>query len=109
VEESQKEVSTLFEKNEFLGKLINCSMCTGFWVGLYFSIVMFLYLVAPMFGISESILTGIFYILTLPFATSGVSWILERLASIIDIKAHTLIEESEKEESPSIEINQNHI
>lgn len=29
---------TLTKKLNYLGKLINCMMCTGFWVGLLFSI-----------------------------------------------------------------------
>lgn len=70
----------LKKNSDFLSKLISCSMCTGFWVGLYFSIIL---LMVPMGGWA-------FYLFTLPFASSGVSWILERGASIIDTVAHRM-------------------
>lgn len=67
-------------KWEFIKQLINCSMCTGFWVGLYFSLIITL----------VSIGTPLFYIITLPFASSGISWILERSATIIDYFAYKI-------------------
>lgn len=67
-------------KVEFFKDLISCSMCTGFWVGLYFALVL---LFAPL-G------TALFYFATLPFASSGISWILERSASIIDFFAYKI-------------------
>ena len=66
---------------KFFKDLISCSMCTGFWVGLYFAIVLILYLTFPQFK-------PIYYILTIPFASSFLSWICERASVIIDIKAY---------------------
>ncbi len=79
---------------DFFNKLINCSMCTGFWVGLYYSFIMLFYLTFLHLGISIWITKGLFYFVTIPFATSGVAWLLERLTTIIDIKAHELSETS---------------
>jgi hypothetical protein len=70
----------LISKNSFLKDLIGCSMCTGWWVGLYFAIVL---LLIPMGS-------AFYYLATLPFASSGISWILERGASILDTIAHRM-------------------
>lgn len=75
-------------KIDFFKKLINCSMCTGFWVGIYFSVCLFILLTFQNIGLPWWIIRGIFYSLTIPFASSGVSWILERLGIIVDTIAH---------------------
>lgn len=75
---------------EFFKSLLACAMCTGFWVGLYFSIMLFFLLTLGNIGVSLWILKGVFYLLTLPFASSGVSWMLERAAIILDVTAHKL-------------------
>jgi hypothetical protein len=77
---------------QFFDQLINCSMCTGFWVGLYYSVIMFFYLTLPSFGASVVVTKILFYFSTLPFATSGIAWLLERLTTIIDIKAYEVSE-----------------
>lgn len=86
----------LYQFREWIGKvnffkeLIECSMCTGFWVGLYFSFVMGITLLLEFLGISSLIIKGLFYFMTLPFASSGVCWLLERLGVILDTIAHKL-------------------
>lgn len=68
----------LFKKSNFLKSLLICSLCVGFWSGVYISLVASI----VTFG------SPLFYFLTVPFACSGVSWILERGGSIIDYIAY---------------------
>ena len=75
-----ESLRTVISKWKFFKDLIGCSMCTGFWVGLYFVIVISL----------TSIGTIAFYALTLPFASSGISWMLERAGLILDCIAHKM-------------------
>jgi hypothetical protein len=70
-------------EGEFFKDLISCSMCTGFWVGLYFALIIIL---APLGS-------TLFYIATLPFASSGLSWIMERGGIILDCLAHKMDKE----------------
>jgi|TARA_R110000787_G_scaffold17748_1_gene55092 hypothetical protein len=77
-------------KITFFKELLSCSMCTGFWVGLYFSILLVFLLILESCGVSLWMFQGAFYLLTIPFASSGVSWLLERLAIILDVTAHKL-------------------
>ena len=83
--------STIMERfREFVGKveffreLISCSLCTGFWVGIYFAFVLFFLLTPGIFGLSLALSKGVFYLMTIPFASSGVSWILDRAATLLD-------------------------
>lgn len=78
----------LFKRSNFLKNLLSCSMCTGFWVGIYIAFV------ASVVGGGNPL----FYFLTLPFAVSGVSWILERTAVIIDTIAYSMTEEDKEED-----------
>lgn len=74
----------LWEKSSFLKELFSCSMCTGFWVGIYFSIILSLYCILPFFGVNSLIVKVAYYVLTIPFASSGVSFLLERLSILFD-------------------------
>lgn len=64
------------EKSDFFNDLLKCSMCTGWWVGLYYAFIMVLFSTYPL----------LFYFFTMPFASSGVSFLLERLSILIDDK-----------------------
>lgn len=64
----------LVERFGFFGKMIQCSMCTGWWVGLFFAFIWVLHGTFPY----------LFYFITLAFASSGVSFLLERMAIFID-------------------------
>jgi len=66
----------LSDKFGFFGRLIHCSMCTGWWVGLFFSFIWVLHETFPI----------LFYFMSIPFASSGVSFLLERLSIFIDDK-----------------------
>lgn len=78
------KIRPLWEKSKFLKELFECSMCTGFWVGLYFSFVMSIYCILPSFGVNLLVNKILFYILTIPFASSGVCWFLERISILAD-------------------------
>ena len=52
-------------KNEKLGELINCSMCTGFWVGILMSVVYS------------------YDILVVGFGSSLFSWIVSIIANLL--------------------------
>ena len=56
----------------FVGKLLSCSMCTGFWVGI------FLWLIndfTTLFSFDNNVMTG----LLLGFLSSGTSYILDKI------------------------------
>lgn len=74
----------LSNKFVFFKKLIHCSMCTGWWVGLFFAFIWTLHITFPVF----------FYFVTIPFASSGISFLLERIAIFIDDR---IIEDSEEQ------------
>lgn len=61
-------------KCDFFRKLIKCSMCTGWWVGMLMGGLILLHTISPL----------IFYLICMPFASSGVCFILERLVIFID-------------------------
>ena len=52
-------------------KLLKCAMCTGFWVGFYALTCVGSLLYCPIIWV--------YYLMTLPFASSGVSFLLERI------------------------------
>lgn len=68
----------LSERSKFFKTLLICSLCVGFWTGVYFSILLLFVAVG----------SPLFYILTIPFASSGISWILERGGTILDHEAY---------------------
>ena len=58
--------------------LLNCSMCTGFWVGVFVGSV------EAFLGNESS------YLAWLPFVSSGTSWLLDRVAIYIDTKINLM-------------------
>lgn len=65
----------LWEKSWFLKKLFNCSMCTGTWVGGYNILTILSYFfISPI----------LFYCLSIPFASSGFCYAIERIIIAID-------------------------
>lgn len=73
----------LWERSKFLKELFNCSMCTGWWVGLYFATIKIFTLHGESFGLSLFIVNTIYYLLTLPFASSGLCWLLENFGMVL--------------------------
>ena len=81
----------LSEKFGFFGKLIHCSMCTGWWVGLFYAFIWVLFATFPW----------VFYLVTIPFASSGISFIFERLAIFLDDRIETEHIGDKPEKEPS--------
>lgn len=75
-------IRPLWERINFFKELFKCSMCTGFWVGLLFAFVVIIYML--LFAINPVLSMVFFYLITLPFASSGFCWLLERLSILID-------------------------
>lgn len=61
----------MWEKIPFFKELFKCGLCTGFWVGVFYATPLFLLLLNGLFPV-------IFYITTLPFAISAMSFLYER-------------------------------
>lgn len=69
------KIRQFWEKSWFLKKLFHCSMCTGFWVGIYNIIAILIYF----------LLNKIFYyIFLLPFASSAFCYAIERIIIALD-------------------------
>jgi hypothetical protein len=66
----------LWEKSAFLKKLFHCSACTGWHVGLWYGLLCYFIMVIG--------LTHIFYIMTLPFASSAFCFLFERIMILAD-------------------------
>jgi len=61
-------------KYGILGELFSCSMCTGFWVGVFLGVL------DPFTGLF-SLSTGILDPFLLGFLSSGTSYILDKIVS----------------------------
>lgn len=88
----------LWEKSAFLKKLFHCSACTGWHVGLWYGMFCF---ILSSFG-----WTFLFYLCTLPFASSAFCFTFERLVILvnnINIKVEKINETDEKTQNPPVE------
>lgn len=65
----------LWQKSKFLTELFHCSLCSGFWIGVFYGLFgTFLTFTAPI----------LFYIVTIPFAASAFSFLFERFTFLLD-------------------------
>lgn len=78
---------TLSKKYTFFRNMIKCSMCSGFWVGFYGLLLLWLHAISPV----------LFYFFTLPLASSCFSFIVERLVVLVD--DHIVMIEDEMDDS----------
>ena len=58
-------------KYSFFKNLLSCAVCTGFWSGLFFSLIL---LITPI---------NWYYIIFLPFASSAGSYFYNRLLNVL--------------------------
>jgi hypothetical protein len=78
----------LWEKSSFLKKLFSCSACTGWHVGLWFGVSMFLLLYFEYIVL--------FYMCCLPFASQAFCYLLERWVILNDYKSVLVEKEIDK-------------
>lgn len=71
-----------WEKSDFFKELFNCSMCCPFWFGFYGVLCIWLKLEYNSFW---------FYVMTVPFASSGFCYFAERMAILADEGINKLI------------------
>jgi hypothetical protein len=70
----EKQRDYILEKSEWLGKLVHCPMCTGFWVGAFlFGINGFTELFTFDYNIAN--------LLILSSLSSGTSYVLDKMIS----------------------------
>ena len=68
----------LCSKSKILNKLLNCSLCLGFWCGVFVSIFNY-------FIIDQNLI-----FLLLPFASSAVCWFFDSLLDLIQLACNFL-------------------
>jgi hypothetical protein len=69
-----KILDSIRPKTGKLGELFSCSMCTGFWVGVFLGVI------DPITGLF-SLSTGFLDPFLLGFLSSGTSYILDKVVS----------------------------
>lgn len=90
--------STIFEpfrdkmndRNEWLGLLVNCPMCMGFWVGIFVLICG----LSPIRNFVDimpiNILNNIIHAVIVGSVASGIAWFMHNLVSLIGFAADYL-------------------
>jgi hypothetical protein len=66
----------LKSKSKYLERLLSCSMCLGFWIGVFISFL--IYLESPCLNLN---------LLYYPFAVSAFCWFFDSLLDLIQYQA----------------------